>query len=58
MAYIPHCCGTLDCSHVKFDLPTQARSIDWYDHDHNYSTIIQAITDHKAWFIDVFVGIS
>lgn len=53
---IPQCCSALDCFHVTFDLLGRSRSIDCYDRNHNYSTIIQAIVDHEAHFIDVFAG--
>jgi len=54
---IPQCCGALDCSHILFDLPANTRSSNWYDHDRNYSIVMQAIVDDEAPFIDVFVGV-
>jgi len=55
---ILQCCGAINFSHIRFDLPTNTRSSDWYDRNHNYSTVMQAIVDHEARFTDLcFVGI-
>ena len=34
---IPQVCGAIDCTRVEFDLPSNARSKDFYDKDHDYS---------------------
>jgi len=54
---IPQCCSVIDCSHVRFDLPTNTKSSNWYDHDQNYSTPIQVIVDHESQFTNVCIGI-
>ena len=53
---IPQCVGAIDCTHIPLDLPAHASATDWYDRDHNYSMILQAIVDSKMRFIDAFAG--
>ena len=51
---IPQVCGAIDCTHVEVDLPGNARSTDFYDKDHDYSFVVQAIVDLDMRFLDVF----
>lgn len=37
-------------------LPANSNATDWYDRDHNYSMILQAIVDSNMRFIDAFAG--
>ena len=53
---IIQCCGAIDCTHILFYKPLNSSSADWFDRDHNYSMILQAIVDSKTRFIDVFAG--
>ena len=53
---IPQCCGAIDCTHILFDKLINTNSVDWFDIDHNYSMILQAIVDLKFIFIDIFAG--
>ena len=53
---IPQVCGAIDCTHVEVDLPGNARSTDFYDKDHDYSFVVQAIVDSDMRFLDVFAG--
>jgi hypothetical protein len=51
---IVQCCGAIDCTHILFDKPLNINSIDWFDRDHNYSMILQAMVDSKTKFINIF----
>ena len=42
---IPQVRAAIDCTHIEVDLPNNARSTDFYNKDHNYSYIVQAIVD-------------
>ena len=53
---IPQACGAIDCSHVEVEFPNSARSTDFFDKDHDYSYVIQAIVDTDMRFLDVFAG--
>ena len=53
---IPQVCGAIDCTHVEVNLPSNARSTDFYDKDHDYSYVVQAIVDSDMQFLDVFAG--
>jgi hypothetical protein len=55
---IVQCCDAIDCTHILFDNPLNTNNIDWFDRDHKYSMILQAVVDSKTRFIDVFVGFS
>lgn len=52
---ILQCCGTIDCTHLHFDLPIGGWRIDWFDLDHNHSMIFQVTVYSEMRFIDVFV---
>eukprot|EP01018_Ginkgo_biloba_P021597 Gb_09563 [translate_table: standard] len=47
----PNCCGAIDVTHIRFE-----SSSDWYDRDHNYSMVLQAIVDSNMRFMDVFTS--
>ena len=53
---IPQACGAINCTHVEIDLPKNARSIDFYDKDHDYSYVVQAIVNLEMQFLDVFAS--
>eukprot|EP01018_Ginkgo_biloba_P025023 Gb_02428 [translate_table: standard] len=52
----PNCCGAIDVTHIRFQLPPNESSSDWYDQDHNYSMVLQTIVDSNMCFLDVFTG--
>eukprot|EP01018_Ginkgo_biloba_P019334 Gb_33835 [translate_table: standard] len=52
----PNCCGAIDVTHIRFQLPPNESSSYWYDQDHNYSMVLQAIVDSNMRFMDVFTG--
>jgi len=43
-------------THVEIELPSIARSMNFYDKDHDYSYVVLAIVDLKMRFLDVFTG--
>ena len=53
---IPQACGAIDCTHVEIELPKNAQSTDFYDKDHDYSYVVQAIVDSEMQFLDIFAG--
>lgn len=52
----PNCCGAIDATHVKLELPYNESSIDWYNREHNYSMLVQAIVDSNLRFLDICTG--
>ncbi|XP_057819015.1 protein ALP1-like [Cryptomeria japonica] len=52
----PNCCGAIDATHVKLELPYNESSIDWYNREHNYSMLVQAIVDSNMRFLDICTG--
>eukprot|EP01018_Ginkgo_biloba_P032004 Gb_41474 [translate_table: standard] len=52
----PNCCGAIDATHIQMDLPYNESSIDWYDCEHNYSMLVQAIVDSNMRFLDICTG--
>eukprot|EP01018_Ginkgo_biloba_P007935 Gb_41447 [translate_table: standard] len=52
----PNCCGAIDATHIQMDLPYNESSIDWYDREHNYSMLVQAIVDSTMRFLDICTG--
>eukprot|EP01018_Ginkgo_biloba_P016431 Gb_28057 [translate_table: standard] len=52
----PNCYGAIDATHIQMDLPYNESLVDWYDRDHNYSMIIQAIVDSNMWFLNICIG--
>eukprot|EP01018_Ginkgo_biloba_P017335 Gb_23339 [translate_table: standard] len=52
----PNCCGAIDATHIQMDLPYNESSVDWYDREHNYSMLVQAIVDSNMWFLDICIG--
>eukprot|EP01018_Ginkgo_biloba_P041125 Gb_15856 [translate_table: standard] len=52
----PNCCGVIDATHIQMDLLYNESSIDWYDHEHNYSMLVQAIVDSNMRLLDICRG--
>eukprot|EP01018_Ginkgo_biloba_P031772 Gb_40842 [translate_table: standard] len=52
----PNCCGAIDATHVKLELPYNESSIDWYNREHNYSMLVQAVVDSNMRFLDICTG--
>eukprot|EP01018_Ginkgo_biloba_P030383 Gb_03722 [translate_table: standard] len=52
----PNCCGAIDVTHIRFQLPPNESSSNWYDRDHNYSMVLQAIVDSNMRFMDFFTS--
>jgi hypothetical protein len=55
-AGLPNCCGAIDCTHFLIDLPDKEASTCWFDRDHNYGMIMQAVVDAEGKFLDVCIG--
>eukprot|EP01018_Ginkgo_biloba_P035422 Gb_05676 [translate_table: standard] len=36
----PNYCRAIDATHIQMDLPYNESSVDWYDHEHNYSMLV------------------
>eukprot|EP00249_Psilotum_nudum_P013551 c24393_g1_i1 orf=481-1683(+) len=53
---LPNCCGAMDMTHVIMTLPSVESSSDWYDAEHNYSMVLQAIVDAEMRFRDILTG--
>jgi hypothetical protein len=53
---LSNCCGAIDCTHFLLDLPAWEASACWFDRDHNYSMIMQAVVDSSGKFLDVTIG--
>jgi hypothetical protein len=53
---LSNCCGAIDCTHFLLDLPAREASACWFDGDHNYSMIMQAVVDSSGKFLDVTIG--
>jgi hypothetical protein len=53
---LPNCLGAIDCTHFLIDLPEHEASSCWFDRDHNYSMIMQAVVDAEGKFLDVCIG--
>eukprot|EP01018_Ginkgo_biloba_P010996 Gb_14676 [translate_table: standard] len=51
-----NCCGAIDVTYIQMDLPYNKSLIDWYDHEHNYSMLFQAIVDSNMRFLDMCIG--
>eukprot|EP01018_Ginkgo_biloba_P029638 Gb_38709 [translate_table: standard] len=49
-------CGAIDATHIQMDLPYYESLVDWYDREHNYSMIVQAIIDSNMRFLDICTG--
>ena len=52
----PNCCGQTYETHVKLELSYKESSIDWYNHEHNYSIFVHPIVDSNLCFLDIFMG--
>eukprot|EP01018_Ginkgo_biloba_P005223 Gb_27975 [translate_table: standard] len=52
----PNCCEAIDATHIQMDLPYNESSFDWYDREHNYSMLVQAIVDSNMRFLDICIG--
>lgn len=53
---LPNCCGAVDVTHIIMTLPSVESSTDWYDREHNYSMVLQAIVDMDMRFRDILTG--
>jgi hypothetical protein len=42
---IPNCIGAIDRSHIVHELPADSLSTDYFDRDHNFSTIMQLVVN-------------
>lgn len=51
-----NCCGAIDATHVRMELPAGESSDVWVDRNHNFSMILQAIVDTELRFLDVCIG--
>jgi hypothetical protein len=40
---IPNCIGAIDCTHINHDAPAGYLTSDFYDRDHNFSTVVQLV---------------
>eukprot|EP01018_Ginkgo_biloba_P036428 Gb_18442 [translate_table: standard] len=49
----PNCCGAIDATHIEMYYESL---VDWYDREHNYSMIVQAIIDSNMRFLDICTG--
>eukprot|EP01018_Ginkgo_biloba_P024044 Gb_25035 [translate_table: standard] len=52
----PNCCGAIDATHIQMDLPYNESSVDWYDCEHNYSMLVQAVVDSNMQFLDICIS--
>ena len=53
---MPNVTGAINCTHVKIIKPANTRAKPYYDREHNYSLVVQAVVDHRGKFIDVYLG--
>ena len=51
----PQAVGAIDGSHIFIIRPDESAS-DYYNRKEYYSIIIQAMVDHRGWFMDVNIG--
>jgi hypothetical protein len=42
---IPNCVGAIDCTHILHEAPAGHLTIDYFDRDHNFSTVVQLVSD-------------
>lgn len=47
---ISQCCNIINCTDIIFDKFIDIHSVDWFDKNHNYSMILQAIVNFKTRF--------
>eukprot|EP01018_Ginkgo_biloba_P040499 Gb_15802 [translate_table: standard] len=52
----PNYCRAIDTTHIQMDLPYNESSVDWYDCEHNYNMLVQAIVDSNMRFLDICTG--
>eukprot|EP01018_Ginkgo_biloba_P027055 Gb_13002 [translate_table: standard] len=52
----PNYCRAIDATYIQMDLPYNESSVDWYDREHNYSMLVQAIVDSNMWFLGICTG--
>ncbi|MCO5548342.1 hypothetical protein L7F22_001799 [Adiantum nelumboides] len=46
----------MDATHIVMERPQGELGLDWYDHNKNYSMLVQCIVDSNMRFMDVFAG--
>lgn len=45
---IPNCVGAIDCTHILHEAPAGFLTTDYFDRDHNFSTMVQLVTNVSA----------
>ncbi|MCO5612795.1 hypothetical protein L7F22_067065 [Adiantum nelumboides] len=53
---LPNCCGAIDATHIKMNLPKNETNESWFDRNGNYSMLVQGIVDANMRFLDVNIG--
>ncbi|XP_055921096.1 putative nuclease HARBI1 isoform X1 [Eupeodes corollae] len=53
--YIPGIVGAIDGCHIQIKQPVK-NPIDYYNRKNTHSIILQGVCDHRAVFIDIYVG--
>ena len=51
----PQAAGAIDGTHIPIIRPDESAS-DYYNRKGYYSIIMQAMVDHRGWFMDVYIG--
>ena len=51
-----NCVGAIDCTHVYMKSPCKKRSGDYRDRNNQFSTVMQAVVDHRMKFLNVATG--
>lgn len=54
---MPNCCGAVDVTHIVMELQVGDSTADWFDREHNYSMVVQAVVDSDGRIRDVFTGL-
>jgi hypothetical protein len=47
---LPNCVGAIDCTHILHEAPAGHLTTDYFDRDHNFSTVVQLVSDVSPFY--------
>jgi hypothetical protein len=47
---LPNCVGAIDCFHILHEAPAGHLTTDYFDRDHNFSTVVQLVSDVSPFY--------